>query len=171
MKRLKRIFTSTLPLFLLLWAGMMVILGGLTREKLLHEVQSAIESAREKAEYNYQRFGAGEATTPQKAADLSYRLDGRILASVKVGTYDAPCNLYSMLPMARSWPGQFGLRHSHPAGAGRHLGHLAHLAGPVLSPEEQLDFAHLLLEIRCSPLRTVFSMTSPKLPRMPFVKS
>ena len=88
MKRLKRIFTGTLPLFLLLWAGMMVILGGLTREKLLHEVQSAIESAREKAEYNYQRFWAEEATAPQNATHLSYRLDGRILASVNVGTYD-----------------------------------------------------------------------------------
>ena len=42
---MKHTFYSLLPLFLLLWAGMMVILGGLTREKLLHEVQSAIESA------------------------------------------------------------------------------------------------------------------------------
>ena len=29
MKRLKRIFTGTLPLFLLLWAGMMALLAGL----------------------------------------------------------------------------------------------------------------------------------------------
>ena len=30
MKRLKQIFTGTLPLFLLLWAGMMGILWGLS---------------------------------------------------------------------------------------------------------------------------------------------
>lgn len=147
MKGLKRIFTGTLPLFLLLWAGMMVILGGLTREKLLHEVQSAIESAREKAEYNYQRFWAEEATAPQNATHLSYRLDGRILASVKVGTYDG-----AMQFVLYDADGQELARTQLAYGTATPL----ELDGtwdtwhiwldPVLSPEEQLDFAHLLLE-------------------------
>ena len=147
MKRLKRIFTGTLPLFLLLWAGMMVILGGLTREKLLHEVQSAIESAREKAEYNYQRFGAGEATTPQKAADLSYRLDGRILASVKVGTYDGAMQfvLYAAdgQELART---QLAYGTATPLEPDDTWDTWRIWLDPVLSPEEQPDFAHLLLE-------------------------
>lgn len=147
MKRLKRIFTGTLPLFLLLWAGMMVILGGLTREKLLHEVQSAIESAREKAEYNYQRFGAGEATTPQKAADLSYRLDGRILASVKVGTYDGAMQfvLYAAdgQELART---QLAYGTATPLEPDDTWDTWRIWLDPVLSQEEQLDFAHLLLE-------------------------
>lgn len=147
MKRLKRIFTGTLPLFLLLWAGMMVILGGLTREKLLHEVQSAIESAREKAEYNYQRFGAGEATTPQKAADLSYRLDGRILASVKVGTYDGAMQfvLYAAdgQELART---QLAYGTATPLEPDDTWDTWRIWLDPVLSLEEQLDFAHLLLE-------------------------
>ena len=126
---------------------MMVIQGGLTREKLLHEVQSAIESAREKAEYNYQRFGAGEATTPQRAADLSYRLDGRILASVKVGTYDGAMQfvLYAAdgQELART---QLAYGTATPLEPDDTWDTWRIWLDPVLSPEEQLDFAHLLLE-------------------------
>lgn len=54
MKRLKRIFTGTLPLFLLLWAGMMGILWGLSGQKLKGEVQLAVQSACQNAESYYQ---------------------------------------------------------------------------------------------------------------------
>lgn len=62
MKRLKRIFTGTLSLFLLLWAGMMGILWGLSGQKLKGEVQLAVQSACQNAESYYQSVWSGEAT-------------------------------------------------------------------------------------------------------------
>ena len=58
----------------------------------------------------------------------------------------APCNLYSMLPMARSWPGQLAYGTATPLGPDDTWDTWRIWLDPVLSPEEQLDFAHLLLE-------------------------
>lgn len=147
MKRLKGIFTGTLPLFLLLWAGMMGILGGLTREKLLHEVQSAIASAREKAEYNYQRVWAGESSVLQKSTTLSFLLDGWIPASDKLGIYDGAIQFVFYAAdgqeLARS---QLTHGIATPLGSENNDPHWDIWLDPVLSQEEQLHFAHLLLE-------------------------
>lgn len=71
MKRLKRIFTGTLPLFLLLWAGMMALLVGLNGQKLKGEVQFAVQSACQNAESYYQSVWSGEATEARKPAILA----------------------------------------------------------------------------------------------------
>ena len=55
MKRLKRIFTGTLPLFLLLWAGMMALLAGLNWESYRFRLEKALEDSRQRAESNYER--------------------------------------------------------------------------------------------------------------------
>lgn len=84
MKRLKRIFTGTLPLFLLLWAGMMGILWGLSGQKLKGEVQLAVQSACQNAESYYQSVWSGEATEARKLAILA-GLAGTQALSVRRG--------------------------------------------------------------------------------------
>lgn len=78
MKGLKRIFTGTLPLFLLLWAGMMGILWGLSGQKLKGEVQLAVQSACQNAESYYQSVWSGEATEARKPAILASWLGNQL---------------------------------------------------------------------------------------------
>lgn len=78
MKRLKRLFTGTLPLFLLLWAGMMALLVGLNVQKLKSEVQFAVQSARQNAEAYYQSVWSGGATEAQKPAILTTWLGNQL---------------------------------------------------------------------------------------------
>ena len=78
MKRLKRLFTGTLPLFLLLWAGMMALLVGLNGQKLKSEVQFAVQSACQNAEAYYQSVWSGGATEAQKPAILTTWLGNQL---------------------------------------------------------------------------------------------
>lgn len=78
MKRLKRIFTGTLPLFLLLWAGMMALLVGLNGQKLKSEVQFAVQNACQSAEIHYQKVWSGGATEARKPAILASWLENQL---------------------------------------------------------------------------------------------
>lgn len=137
MKRLKRIFTGTLPLFLLLWAGMMVILGGLNEQKLEGEVQLAARSACQNAEAYYQSVWSGEATQARKPAILTSWLENRLYnydGVIQFRFYDSSGKELARSQLANS-------RASLP-GTGVYDWHL--WLDPVLSPEEQVALAERL---------------------------
>ena len=139
MKRLKRSFTGTLPLFLLLWAGMMALLVGLNGQKLKGEVQLAVQSACQSAESYYQSVWSGEATEARKPAILTSWL-GNGLAS-----YDGIIHFrfYSAdgKELARS---QMVNSSVFLPGTSVFDWHL--WLDPVLSPEEQVELAEKLQE-------------------------
>lgn len=137
MKRLKRIFTGTLPLFLLLWAGMMGILWGLSGQKLKGEVQLAVQSACQNAESYYQSVWSGEATDARKPAILAGWLEHKLYpydGVIQFRFYTADGQELARSPLANS-------RASLP-GTGVYDWHL--WLDPVLSPEEQLELAQQL---------------------------
>lgn len=139
MKGLKRIFTGTLPLFLLLWAGMMGILWGLSGQKLKGEVQFAVQSACQNAESYYQSVWSGEATEARKPAILAswlgnqlYDYDG--IVQFRFYTADGQELARSQLTNSRaSLPGTSTLDWYLWLDA-------------VLSPEEQVELAEKLRE-------------------------
>lgn len=139
MKRLKRIFTGTLPLFLLLWAGMMWGLWGLSGQKLKSEVQFAVQSICQNAEAYYQSVWSGGAAQAQKPAILASWLENRLY------NYDGVIQFrfYSAdgQELARS---QLAQGSASLPGAGVYDWHL--WLDPVLSLEEQLELAERLLE-------------------------
>lgn len=137
MKRLKRIFTGTLPLFLLLWAGMMGILWGLSGQKLKGEVQLAVQSACQNAESYYQSVWSGEATDARKPAILAGWLEHKLYpydGVIQFRFYTADGQELARSQLANS-------RASLP-GTGVYDWHL--WLDPVLSPEEQLELAQQL---------------------------
>lgn len=147
MKHLKRIFTGTLPLFLLLWAGMMGILWGLTQEKLLNDIQSSMESTRQMAKRYYEKVWTEEIPEAERPAILANLLDSRIWHSNRFGLYDGVVrfSFYSA-------DGQELVQTQMAAGTGtlsapsddRRTWYL--WLDPVLTQEEQLSFALLLLK-------------------------
>lgn len=157
MKRLKRIFTGTLPLFLLLWAGMMGILWGLSGQKLKGEVQLAVQSACQSAESYYQSVWSGEATEARKPAILAswlgnqlYDYDG--IVQFRFYTADGQELARSHLTNSRaSLPGTSTLDWYLWLDA-------------VLSPEEQVELAQKLRE---EPSLRIFQA----LPREPDMES
>lgn len=157
MKRLKRIFTGTLPLFLLLWAGMMGILWGLSGQKLKGEVQFAVQSACQNAESYYQSVWSGEATEARKPAILAswlgnqlYDYDG--IVQFRFYTADGQELARSQLTNSRaSLPGTSTLDWYLWLDA-------------VLSPEEQVELAQKLRE---EPSLRIFQA----LPREPDMES
>ena len=157
MKRLKRIFTGTLPLFLLLWAGMMGILWGLSGQKLKGEVQLAVQSACQNAESYYQSVWSGEATEARKPAILAswlgnqfYDYDG--IVQFRFYTADGQELARSQLANSRaSLPGTSTLDWYLWLDA-------------VLSPEEQVELAQKLRE---EPSLRIFQA----LPREPDMES
>lgn len=157
MKRLKRIFTGTLPLFLLLWAGMMGILWGLSGQKLKGEVQLAVQSACQNAESYYQSVWSGEATEARKPAILAswlgnqlYDYDG--IVQFRFYTADGQELARSQLTNSRaSLPGTSTLDWYLWLDA-------------VLSPEEQVELAQKLRE---EPSLRIFQA----LPREPDMES
>lgn len=139
MKRLKRIFTGTLPLFLLLWAGMMAILWGLSGQKLKGEVQLAVQSACLSAQIHYQDVWSGEATEAQKPAILAswlgnqlYDYDG--IVQFRFYTADGQELARSHLTNSRACLLDFGAYDWYI------------WLDSVLSPEEQVELAQKLLE-------------------------
>lgn len=153
MKRLKRIFTGTLPLFLLLWAGMMGILWGLSGQKLKGEVQLAVQSACQSAESYYQSVWSGEATQAQKPAILASWLGNQLYdydGIIQFRFYTADGQELARSPLTNS-------RASLP-GTGVYDWYLR--LDAVLSPEEQVKLAQKLRE---EPSLRVFQ-TLPKEP-------
>ena len=137
MKRLKRIFTGTRPLFLLLWAGMMGILWGLSGQKLKGEVQLAVQSACQNAESYYQSVWSGEATEARKLAILAGWLEHKLYpydGVIQFRFYTADGQELARSQLANS-------RASLP-GTGVYDWHL--WLDPVLSSEEQLELAQQL---------------------------
>lgn len=137
MKRLKRIFTGTLSLFLLLWAGMMGILWGLSGQKLKGEVQLAVQSACQNAESYYQSVWSGEATEARKLAILAGWLEHKLYpydGVIQFRFYTADGQELARSQLANS-------RASLP-GTGVYDWHL--WLDPVLSSEEQLELAQQL---------------------------
>lgn len=139
MKRLKRVFTGTLPLFLLLWAGMMAILWGLSGQKLKGEVQLAVQSACLSAQIHYQDVWSGEATEAQKPAILAswlgnqlYDYDG--IVQFRFYTADGQELARSHLTNSRACLLDFGAYDWYI------------WLDSVLSPEEQVELAQKLLE-------------------------
>lgn len=139
MKHLKRIFTGTLPLFLLLWAGMMGILWGLTQEKLQNDVQSSVVSARQNVESRYQTIWAGETPEVQRAAILTSWLPNQLYSYNGILQF----RLYTAdgQELARS---QIVNSTASLPKAGVYDWHL--WLDPVLSAEEQLALAERLRE-------------------------
>ena len=139
MKRLKRIFTGTLPLFLLLWAGMMALLVGLSGQKLKGEVQLAVQSACQDAEGYYQGVWSGEGTEEQKLALLSSWLENRLASCdgiIQFRFYSPDGKELSRSQMANS--------SAFPSGDSVPIWYLR--LDPVLSPEEQVELAEKLRE-------------------------
>lgn len=137
MKRLKRIFTGTLPLFLLLWAVMMALLVGLNGQKLKGEVQLAVQSACQNAESYYQSVWSGEATEARKLAILAGWLEHKLYpydGVIQFRFYTADGQELARSQLANS-------RASLP-GTGVYDWHL--WLDPVLSSEEQLELAQQL---------------------------
>lgn len=137
MKRLKRVFTGTLPLFLLLWAGMMGILWGLSGQKLKGEVQLAVQSACQNAESYYQSVWSGEATDARKPAILAGWLEHKLYpydGVIQFRFYTADGQELARSQLANS-------RASLP-GTGVYDWHL--WLDPVLSFEEHLELAQQL---------------------------
>ena len=139
MKGLKRIFTGTLPLFLLLWAGMMGILWGLSGQKLKGEVQLAVQSACLSAQIHYQDVWSGEATEAQKPAILAswlgnqlYDYDG--IVQFRFYTADGQELARSHLTNSRACLLDTGAYDWYI------------WLDSVLSPEEQVELAQKLLE-------------------------
>ena len=141
MKRLKRLFTGTLPLFLLLWAGMMALLVGLNGQKLKSEVQFAVQSACQNAEAYYQSVWSGGATEAQKPAILTTWLGNQLDnydGVIQFRFYDSSGKELARTQLA------YGTATPLELDGTWDTWHI--WLDPVLSPEEQLDFAHLLLE-------------------------
>lgn len=137
LKGLKRIFTGTLPLFLLLWAGMMCLLWGLSGQKMKGEVQLAVRSASQNAESYYQSVWSGEATQARKPAILAGWLDNQLYqydGVIQFRLYSADGQELARSQLANS-------RASLP-GTGVYDWHL--WLDSVLSPEEQLELAERL---------------------------
>ena len=137
MKRLKRIFTGTLPLFLLLWAGMMGILWGLSGQKLKGEVQAAINSAHQNASAYYQNIWTQDPPAAYKPATLTNFLENQFYhynGVIQFCFYDSNGQELARSPLARcdaslpgSWSQDWYL-----------------WLDPVLSPEEQVELAEKL---------------------------
>ena len=137
MKGLKRIFTGTLPLFLLLWAMMMGFLGWINSEKHAADVQAAVNSARETAEAYYETIQTKDTPEAQKPAILTSWLDNSLASYagvIQFCFYDADGQ-----ELARS-PISMGRASFGPWANYRWV----LLLDPVLTPEEQVDLAQRL---------------------------
>ncbi len=152
MKRLKRIFTGTLPLFLLLWAGMMALLAGLNWESYRFRLEKALEDSRQRAESNYERTYSDGQSDPQKSVALTRLLDSRIYSKNDFHVYDGfiQFQFYSAdrQELART---PIACGSATPLEPDDNPDTWYIWLDPVLSQDEQLSFAHLLLE---NPLTT-----------------
>lgn len=137
MKRLKQIFTGTLPLFLLLWVIMIGFLGWINGEKQAADVQAAVNSARETAEAYYENIQAKDTPEAQKPAILSSWLDNSLASYagvIQFCFYDADGQELASSPLSMG-RASFGPWANY---------RWVLLLDPVLSPEEQVDLAQRL---------------------------
>lgn len=144
MKRLKLIFTGTLPLFLLLWAMMMGFLGWINGEKQAADVQAAVDSARETAEAYYETIQTKDTPEAQKPVILSSWLDNSLApyaGVIQFCFYDADGQELARSPIVQG-RASFGPWANY---------RWVLLLDPVLTPEEQVDLAQQLKKEHSSP--------------------
>lgn len=141
MKRWKRLWKGTLPLFLVLWAVMLCILGKLNAESQNTNIQWIMEDALRWAEADYTEIWAGGASEAEKPVLLTWRLGSEL-------------NGYSGIAQLRFYDaeGQELARSQMAKGCaclpGTGVYDWFFLLDPVLTQEEQLALAELLREDR-----------------------
>ena len=141
MKRWKWLWKGTLPLFLVLWAVMLCILGKLNAESQDISVQRTMEDALRRAEADYTEIWAGGASEAEKPVILTWRLGSEL-------------NGYSGIAQLRFYDaeGQELARSQMANGCaclpGTGVYDWFFLLDPVLTQEEQLALAELLREDR-----------------------
>lgn len=141
MKRWKRLWKGTLPLFLVLWAVMLCILGKLNAESQNTNIQWIMEDALRRAEADYTEIWAGGASEAEKPVLLTWRLGSEL-------------NGYSGIAQLRFYDaeGQELARSQMAKGCaclpGTGVYDWFFLLDPVLTQEEQLALAELLREDR-----------------------
>lgn len=138
-KHLKRLWKGTLPLFLVLWAVMMCILGKLNAESQDISVQRTMENAYRRAAANYTEIWAGGASAEKKPVILTWYLGSELYeynGIAQLRFYDADGQELAQSQMAKGCA-------SLP---GTGVYDWFFLLDPVLTQEEQLDLAKLLRE-------------------------
>ena len=141
MKRWKWLWKGTLPLFLVLWAVMLCILGKLNAESQNTNIQWIMEDALRRAEADYTEIWAGGASEAEKPVILTWRLGSEL-------------NGYSGIAQLRFYDaeGQELARSQMAKGCaclpGTGVYDWFFLLDPVLTQEEQLALAELLREDR-----------------------
>ena len=139
MKRLKRLWKGTLPLFLVLWAVMVCILGKLNAENQDISARRAMENAYRRAAADYTEIWAGGSSQERKPVILTWYLGSELYEYNGIALfrfYDADGQELAQSQMAKGCA-------SLP---GTGVYDWFFLLDPVLTQEEQLDLAKLLRE-------------------------
>lgn len=138
-KRLKRLWKGTLPLFLVLWAVMVCILGKLNAENQDISARRAMENAYRRAAADYTEIWAGGSSQERKPVILTWYLGSELYEYNGIALfrfYDADGQELAQSQMAKGCA-------SLP---GTGVYDWFFLLDPVLTQEEQLDLAKLLRE-------------------------
>ena len=141
MKKLKGLWRGTLPRFLLLWAVMMGVLGGLSADGQKAKVQNQVEEARDLVEEHCRTVWAGDAEEIKKPEIFTQGLSNELYAwdgVVQFRLYDAAGQELARSQMA------WGSASLPETGIYNWLLRL----DPVLTREEQLEVARVLREDR-----------------------
>ena len=141
MKRWKRLWKGTLPLFLVLWAVMLCILGKLNAESQNTNIQWIMEDALRRAEADYTEIWAGGASEAEKPVLLTWRLGSELngySGIAQLRFYDAEGRELARSQMAKGCA----------CLPGTGVYDWFFLLDPVLTQEEQLALAELLREDR-----------------------
>lgn len=138
-KRLKRLWKGTLPLFLVLWAVMVCILGKLNAENQDISARRTMENAQRRAAANYTEIWAGGSSQERKPVILTWYLGSELYEYNGIALfrfYDADGQELAQSQMAKGCA-------SLP---GTGVYDWFFLLDPVLTQEEQLNLAKLLRE-------------------------
>ena len=139
MKRWKRLWKGTLPLFLVLWAVMVCILGKLNAESQDISVQRTMEDAQRRAAADYTEIWAGGESEEEKPLILTGRLGGELYGYNGIAQfrfYDGEGQELARSQMAKGCA----------CLPGTGVYDWFFLLDPVLTQEEQLALAKLLRE-------------------------
>lgn len=138
-KRWKRLWKGTLPLFLVLWAVMLCILGKLNAESQDISVQRTMEDAQRRTAADYTEIWAGGASEEEKPLILTGRLGGELYGYNGIAQfrfYDGEGQELARSQMAKGCA----------CLPGTGVYDWFFLLDPVLTQEEQLALAKLLRE-------------------------
>lgn len=133
----RRLKKGTLPLFVVLWAVMMCVLGARSAQSQDADVRYTMDGVRRQVEANYERTWTGTAPEEKKPVILTYWLGGGLYEYDAVALfrfYDADGQELARSPMAMGC--------ACLPGTGTYSWYL--LLDPVLTEEEQLALAEML---------------------------